>query len=406
MYKKDICIGMAGAGRATELHMNALANFAEVPIRYKRIIAKRMEQVTLAKEKYGFESASLRFEDLVEDEDIDVIHICTPPYIHADMIEKALKAGKSIICEKPLTGYFGEEGDELPIGNKVSKRKMYFRLMQEIEHLSDVIEQSPGIFMYAENFIYAPAVIKAAEIITRKRSKILFMKGEESLKGSSSHVAGQWDKTGGGTFIRTGTHPLSAILWLKEQEAIAHNKEIYVKNVMADMGTITPALNEYEHRHIAARPVDVEDCGTVVLTFSDESRAVIIATDTLLGGSKNYIELYCNDTAINCKITMSDMMETYFLDEDNLQGVEISEMLPSKKGWNKPFLIDGIVRGYADEMKDFMRCVYYGRKPRSGFKLAYDTIRITYAAYLSAELGKKVTFDKNGKLLDEKGGSH
>ena len=35
------------------------------------------------------------------------------------------------------------------------------------------------------------------------------MKGEESLKGSSSPVAGKWNKTGGGILVRTGTHPLT-----------------------------------------------------------------------------------------------------------------------------------------------------------------------------------------------------
>ena len=75
--------------------------------------------------------------------------------------------------------------------------------------------------MYAENFIYAPAVVKAAEVVSAKKSRILYMKGEESLKGSSSHVAGEWSKTGGGAFIRTGTHPLSTLLWLKQQEARA-----------------------------------------------------------------------------------------------------------------------------------------------------------------------------------------
>lgn len=398
MEKKTVCIGVAGAGRATELHMNALASFAEFPVRYKRIIARREEQVMEAKERYGFEYASLRFEDLLEDEEIDVIDICTPPYIHIEMIEKALKAGKHVICEKPLAGYFGDEEDEVPIGDTVSRSKMYHSLMENIEKTKLLIEQYPGKFMYAENFIYAPAVNKAAEIIRNKKSRILFAKGEESLKGSSSHVAGQWDKTGGGTFIRTGTHPLSAILWLKQQEADVQGKNIYVKNVIADMGRVTPTLGEYEHRHIAARPIDVEDCGTVILTFSDESKAIIMATDTLLGGSKNYIELYCNDAAINCKLTMSDMMETYFLDEDNLKDVAISEMLPAKTGWNKPFLIDEIVRGYVDEMKDFMECVYYDREPKSGFKLAYDTIKIIYAAYLAAELGKRITFDENGNM--------
>ena len=83
-------------------------------------------------------------------------------------------------------------------------------------------------------------------------------------------------------------------------------------------------------------------------------------------------------------------MSTYFLDEDNLDIVYISEMLPSKTGWNNPFLEDEIIRGYTDEMRDFMECVYYEREPQSGFTLAYDTIKIIYAAYMSAELGNKV----------------
>ena len=169
--------------------------------------------------------------------------------------------------------------------------------------------------------------------------------------------------------------------------------EIYVKSIIADMGRVTPLLSEYEHRHIAARPHDVEDTGSVILTFSDESRAVVLATDTLLGGSKNYVELYCNDTAINCNLTMSNMMQTYFLDEDRLDNVYLSEMLPSKIGWNNPFLEDEIMRGYVDEMRDFMHSIYYDHDPLSGFDLAYETIRIIYLAYLSAELGKRIDLE-------------
>ena len=391
--KNEICIGMAGAGRATELHINALKRFTGIPLRFKMIVARRKEQLEVAKAIYGFEETSYDFEDLLTDPDIDVIDICTPPYVQEEMIERAMLAGKHVICEKPLTGYFGMSGDEYPIGINVSKKVMYLQLLESIRRLRQIIRKSGKKFMYAENFVYAPAVLKAAEIITAKKSRILYAKGEESLKGSSSPVAGEWDKTGGGTFIRTGSHPLSAILWLKQQEAKAHGIDIKVKSVIADMGRITPNLSDYEHRHIAANPVDVEDCGTVILNFTDDSRAVIIATDTLLGGSKNYVELYCNDAAINCTLTMSDLMSTYFLDEDNLDNVYISEMLPSKIGWNKPFLEDEIIRGYTDEMRDFMEAIFYDRDPKAGFDLAYDTIRIIYAAYMSAEMGCKVELD-------------
>lgn len=165
---------------------------------------------------------------------------------------------------------------------------------------------------------------------------------------------------------------------------------------MADMAQITPNLSEYEHRHIAARPNDVEDFGIAVITFTDGSKATVTATDTLLGGSKNYIDLYCNDAVINCTLTMSDMMKTYFLDEERLDDVYISEMLPSKIGWNNPFLEDEIIRGYTDEMRDFIESIYFNREPKSGFSLAYDTIKLIYAAYLSAEAGKSI--DWNDKV--------
>lgn len=385
--KGEICLGMAGAGRATELHMNALTRYTGVPVCFKHIVAHRFEQVNVMKDRYGFENSSLDFGDLLNDAEIDVIDICTPPYAHKDMIIKALRAGKHVICEKPLSGYFGKKGDVEPIGDNVSKVQMYEELIHDIDELHREISISNRKFMYAENFVYAPAVSKAAEIIRKKRSKILYAKGEESLKGSSSPVAGEWSKTGGGTFMRTGAHPLAAILWLKRAEAEARGEDIKVKTVFADMGRVTSSLSEYDHRHIAARPYDVEDNGTVIITFSDDSKATIIATDVLLGGSRNYIELYCNDAVINCNLTMSNLMSTYFLDEDGLEDVYLSEMLPSKTGWNNPFLEDEIIRGYTDEMRDFMDCIYYNREPKSGFELAYDSIKIIYAAYKSSELG-------------------
>ena len=71
-------------------------------------------------------------------------------------------------------------------------------------------------------------------------------------------------------------------------------------------------------------------------------------------------------------------MSTYFLDEDRLDDVYLSEMLPSKIGWNNVFLEDEILRGYVYEMHDFMRCIAHDEEPVSNFQLAYDSIKIMY----------------------------
>ncbi|MBQ3355851.1 MAG: Gfo/Idh/MocA family oxidoreductase [Oscillospiraceae bacterium] len=387
--KDCVTIGVIGAGRALELHDFGYKR-SNIPCRLKTVMARRPEQIKMAVARYGFEKGTDNFDELLNDPEIDVIDICTPPYAHKEEIIKAMRAGKHVICEKPLTGYFGRSGDPEPIGEKVSKRDMFEHLLQELDELRAVRAETGKRFMYAENFVYAPAVLKAAEIIRAKKSRILYMKGEESLKGSSSAVAGEWSKTGGGIFIRNGVHPLGAILYLKEQESISQGHNVTVKSVIGDMGYATRRLSDYEHRHIAARPHDVEDAGTAIITFTDGSKATIIATDNLLGGSKNYIEVYANDSAINCRLTMNDAMETYMVDNVGMDGVYISEMLPIVTGWNKPFVADEMLRGYCNEIIDFMRSVLENREPEGCFDLAAQVMKVTYAAYYSDEEGRRI----------------
>lgn len=387
--KDFVTVGVIGAGRALELHAFGYKR-SNIPCRLKTVMARRSEQIQKAVEQYGFEKGTTAFSDLLNDPEIDVIDICTPPYVHKEQIILALRAGKHVICEKPLTGYFGQLGDPEPIGDKVSKKYMYEYLLKELDEIRAVIAETGKKFMYAENFIYAPAVLKAGEIIRAKKSRILYMKGEESLKGSSSAVAGDWNRTGGGIFMRNGVHPLGAILYLKKQESIALGREIIVKSVVGDMGYATKGLSEYEHRHIAADPHDVEDAGTAVLTFTDGSKATIISTDNLLGGSKNYVEVYANDTAINCRLTMNDAMETYMVDDEGMDNVYLSEMLPIVTGWNKPFVADEMLRGYCNEIVDFMGSILYDKEPESGFDLAARVMKVTYAAYYSDEEGRRI----------------
>lgn len=386
---KTVAIGTVGAGYAAYLHGDGYEKVSGVSVRLKTVCDVQLELAEKVKARFGYERAVSDYQELLNDPEIDVVDIVLPPFLHTRFAIEAMRAGKDVICEKPLTGYFGAPGQE-NVGSTVPKGEMLRHCLAEMEELGAVVRQTGRKFMYAENFVYAPAIQKAAEIIRVKRTKLLFMKGEESLKGSSSPVAGKWNRTGGGTLTRTGAHPMGGMLWLKQQEAAARGEVITVKSVSCDVGRVTSCLTGEEHRYIDARPEDVEDYGVASVTFSDGTKALCIASDAVLGGTRNYIEIYGNNTALNCNITPADLLNTYFLDEDGLDEVPISEMLPKKLGWNKAFVSDEIIRGYVGELQDFMEAVAYDREPASGFALAYETTRVLYAAYQSAEEGRVI----------------
>lgn len=388
--KTPVVIGTVGSGYAAHLHGNGYEKVCGVDFKLKGVCDIFIEKAQEVRDRYGYEYACSDYQQLLNDPEINLIDIVTPPFLHVNMVRQALLAGKNVICEKPLTGYFGAKGEENVGFTK--KSVMYEKVMEELEDLRAVIEKSPGKFLFAENFVYATPIQKAAEIIRAKGSRIVFMKGEESLKGSSSPVAGQWKSNGGGILSRTGCHPLGGILWLKQQEAKMRGEEITVTSVVADTGTIQHGLSEEERRYFTTYPQDVEDFGTITITFSDGTKALIIASDCVLGGTKNYVEVYCNDNALMCNITPTDILNTYFLDEDGLDKVNISEMLPRKLGWNKAFVNDEVIRGYVGEMQNFVETVAFDREPVSNFRLAYDVTRVLHAAYVSAEEGRRVVF--------------
>ena len=385
-----IRVGLVGCGFVAELHMYALRRVYGVDVEVIAVAARGEHVVDFAR-RHRIPNAHRSFASLVADGEIDVVDICTPPNLHAAMIVEAMRAGKHVICEKPFAGYFGREGDKTPIGKHVPKALMYERVCGEMEKTAAAIKATGKLFMYAEDWIYAPAVTKTAEILKATGDKILFMKGEESHSGSHAAHAAQWAMTGGGSLIRMGCHPLSAVLYLKQVEAKARGEAIAVASVTCDVGNVAACLKAEERAYIKANPVDVEDWGTLTVTFSDGTKATVFSGDMIMGGVRNLIETYTSGGSLFANITPNTHMMSYQTSEEKLAGVYITEKVDRKTGWQFVCLEEEWTRGYLQEIQDFMECAATGRQPLSDLALAFKTIKVNYAGYWAAEAGRRVT---------------
>ena len=363
---KPLVIGIVGTGYGSELHGNGYINMVGVPVRLKTVCGgSNLAKAEKIKEKFGYEIATLDYMDIINDPEIDVVDITVNQDLHIPLAIKAMRAGKDVICEKPLTGYLGDGSDN--IGNTVRKSLMYDAVLAQMDELKRVIKETGRKFMYAENTVYATPIQKAAEIIRAKKTKIMLMTSENTLIGSSSDKAGHWKNIGGGTLMRNGIHGLTGMLWLKRVEAKSRGENITITNVTADMGVQTTAINNEKHRYVNAYPVDVEDMALVSVTFSDNTKCVAMCSDAVLGGSRNILNIYGSDGTLFCNLNPCNILNTYFMDEEGLENVYISEMLPQKTGWNEVFVSDEVIRGYTGELKDFLESVAYDTEPDSKF---------------------------------------
>jgi predicted dehydrogenase len=384
-----IRVGLVGCGFVSELHMYAFRRVYGVDVEVAAVAARGDHVVEFAS-RHQIPRVYRSFTQLIADRALDVIDICTPPNLHAEMIVASMQAGKHVICEKPFAGYFGRNSDKQPIGKHVPKALMYERVLEEMGATRAAIERTGKLFMYAEDWIYAPAVTKTAEILKATKDKILFMKGEESHSGSHAAHAAQWAMTGGGSLIRMGCHPLSAVLYLKQVEAKARGETIKVASVTGDVGNVTASLKPEERTYIKANPVDVEDWGTLTATFSDGTKATVFSGDMIMGGVRNLIETYTSGGSLFANITPNTHLMSYQTSEEKLASVYITEKVDRKTGWQYVCLEEEWTRGYLQEIQDFMECAATGRQPLSDLALAYETIKVNYAGYWAAEEGRRV----------------
>jgi len=392
---------MVGARYGARMHH---ANFQKLPggcVEIRGVCSHTKESAESFAKDTGTAFTTTNLEELLERKDIDVIDICTPPATHHEIAIRAADAGKHIIMEKPLTGYFGEPGDPEPIGLHVPRSRMLEGAMQNAEAVREVVHRNGVRFCYAENWVYSPPIVKMRRLISASKGSVLELRAEENHSGSNSVYSREWKATGGGALLRMGSHSVGACLSLKQWEGEYRlGRGIRPVSVMADTADLIHtdaserARQANAHRWISSDPIDVEDWANLVIRFEDGSRATVLISDVGLGGLNTRVTAFMTDGVIRANMTANDSVETYAVAPSTFESEYFTEKLETKAGWNRPSVDEDWFRGFFQEITDFAEAIRDDREPQAGIDLAVDCVNVIYSAYLSAEEGRRI------KLLD------
>jgi len=161
--KKPLRIGLIGYGFMGRTHSNA---FRKVPnffdLKYEpqlaAVCARNKDRAEAFASQWGYESVETDWRKLIDRDDIDVIDIAAPNNVHHEIAIAAAKAGKAILCEKPLA-LNCKEGEEMV--REVEKAKVpnmvwyNYRRIPAVSLAKNMIEEGRlgKIYHYRSNFL-------------------------------------------------------------------------------------------------------------------------------------------------------------------------------------------------------------------------------------------------------------
>src|SRR4051794_16725128 len=147
--KRTLAVALIGHGFMGKAHSNGwrqAPRYFDLPaeVRLKMICGRDLAATRAAARKLGLESWNTDWRDAVADPAIDIIDICTPNDAHAEIAIAAARAGKAILCEKPLA-----------------------LKLAEAEAMTRAVKNGRVVNMLCHNYRRIPAVILAKQMIER-----------------------------------------------------------------------------------------------------------------------------------------------------------------------------------------------------------------------------------------------
>ena len=241
----------AGIGRShiTEGYLNNPDKFRVVAI-----CDLDVERLNKLADEFGIERRTTKFDDLLQMGDVDIIDVCTPPMVHYPMIMAGLRAGKHVICEKPLVGS-----------------------VKEIDEVIAVEAKSAGKLMPVFQYRFGNGVQQAKAIIDAGLAGKPFVGTVETLwRREAPYYAvpwrGKWKTELGGVLMGHAIHP--------------HDMFVYLMGPLKSLfGRVATRVNDIEVEDCISASVELESGAigsfTASLGSADEITRIRLAFDNV-----------------------------------------------------------------------------------------------------------------------------
>ncbi len=372
--KKPLNIGLVGYGFMGRTHSNGykrVNDFFELDYRpiLKAVCGRSADSTQKFADQWGYESIETDWQALVNRKDIDAIDICTPNNTHAEIAIAAAKAGKMILCEKPLSMDLAE-------GTK----------MVEAVEAAGV----PNTVWY--NYRRVPAVTLAKQLIDEGRLGKIFHYRANFLQDWTISTdlpqggTGLWrlDASAAGSGV-TGdllAHCIDTAIWL--------NGGITTVSAMTET-----FIKERKHTLTGkVEPVTIDDACAFLCRFENGSLGLFEST-RYARGHKALYTFEINGEKASIKWDLHDLHRLqYFAHSDDSiirgwRSVHVTDSdHPYMKHWWVPGLQIGYEHTFVHQVADFLAGLAAGKPTSPTFREALATQSVCDAVLDSAEVGQ------------------
>ncbi len=378
---KTLNVAMIGGGFMGKAHAMAYAAmpmfFWPAPaIPHRKVVVDVTDDLANeAKARFGFDEASSDWKAVVERDDIDVVDICTPNNVHAEIAIAAAKAGKHIICEKPLA-----------------------RGGEEAKAMLDAVKKAGVIHMVAFNYRRTPAVALAKKYIEEGRiGKILNFRGtylQDWSADPNGPLSWRFQKkiAGSGAIGDIGTHVVDLAHYLVGPiAAVTALAPTYVTSRPVQSGGLDKLGASEKNASAERAPVDVDDEVVSMLKFENGAIGSLEATRNGYGRN-NFItfEIHGTEGSIFFNYERRDELQVMFnSDPADARGFRTIYTGPAHPYGDGLWPIPGLGIGYSEtkivECYDFFKAIATGEQPSPNFADGYLTELVADALIASGE---------------------